>query len=214
MNTAIAALRREYRNSPFHKSDAAADPFSQFKVWFDQALEADVADPTAMVLATASPAGAPSARVVLLKGFDAEGFSFFTNYESRKAEELARNPQAALVFWWHELDRQVRIEGAVERTAPEASEAYFESRPRGSQLGAWASPQSRVLQGRAALEARLAEVEARFAEAPIPRPPYWGGFRVVPHAVEFWQGRPSRLHDRLRYRRDDQGAWHCERLAP
>ncbi len=214
MNVDLAALRREYARQALNEDSAEADPIAQFRRWFDEALAAEVLDPNAMTLATASPAGHPSARIVLLKGFDADGFALYTNYESRKAQELEANPWAALVFWWGVLERQVRVEGQVERVAERDSDAYFGSRPRGSRLGAWASPQSRVIAGRDVLESRLEEAEARFPDESVPRPSYWGGYRVRPEAVEFWQGRPSRLHDRLRYRRAEEGVWLVERLAP
>jgi pyridoxamine 5'-phosphate oxidase len=171
--------------------------------------------PDAMILATATPEGRPSARVVLLRGLDERGFVFFTNYESRKGQELAANPHAALVFFWDALERQVRVEGRVELASPAESDAYFQSRPRGSQVGAWASPQSEVLPNREALQRKVIEVEARFAgTAALPRPPNWGGFRLVPELFEFWQGQPSRLHDRLCYRRQPDETWLLERLAP
>lgn len=209
----IADLRCDYTTQGLSEADAPPEPFTLFESWFEEVLAAGLADPNAMTLATATTNGRPSARIVLLKGFDSQGFVFFTNYESRKGEELAANPYAALVFWWGPLERQVRIEGHVERVDHAASDAYHDSRPRDSQLGAWASPQSRMLDGRAVLEARLADAEARFAGAPVPRPPHWGGFRLIPDVVEFWQGRTSRLHDRLRYLRIDEG-WTLGRLAP
>ncbi len=196
------------------EADLAPDPFAQFQAWFDTALAAGLPEPNAMTLATATPDGRPSARMVLIKGVDSRGFVFYTNYESRKGRELEANPWAALVFYWPELERQIRIEGRVERVAAEESDAYFASRPLGSRLGAWASPQSQVIPGRDVLEARLRDLEARFASGDVPRPPHWGGYRVVPEAVEFWQGRPSRLHDRLRYTRQADGRWAIERLAP
>ncbi|HLT46023.1 MAG TPA: pyridoxamine 5'-phosphate oxidase [Rubricoccaceae bacterium] len=210
----VAALRAHYARAALSEDAAHPDPLVQFEAWLVEAVAAGAREPNAMTLATASPDGRPSARVVLLKGVDARGLTFFTNLESRKAGELEANPRAALVFWWPEVERQVRVEGRVERVADAEADAYFASRPPGSRLGAWASPQSRPLPDRAALDARLAEVEARFAGADPPRPPFWGGFRVVPDRFEFWQGRPSRLHDRLEYAPDGAGGWAITRLAP
>jgi pyridoxamine 5'-phosphate oxidase len=195
------------------EADTDPDPLAQFCAWFARAQAAGLLQPDAMTLATATPDGRPSARMVLLRGLDERGFVFYTNYESRKSGELDANPRAALVFYWPQLDLQVRVEGGVERAAAEESDAYFRGRPRGSRLGAWASPQSRVVPGRAFLEERMAEAEERYAGEEVPRPPYWGGWRVVPEVVEFWHGRPNRLHDRLRYRREG-GGWVIERLAP
>jgi pyridoxamine 5'-phosphate oxidase len=195
------------------EADADPDPLAQFRAWFAQAQAAPIPQPEAMTLATTTPDGQPSARVVLLRGLDERGFVFFTNYESRKAEELAANPRAALVFFWSELHRQVRVEGRVEPVSAAESDAYFRTRARGSRLGAWASPQSAVIPDRAFLEERAREFAARYPDEEVPRPPYWGGLRVVPEVIEFWQGQPDRLHDRLRYRREGSG-WVCERLAP
>ncbi len=207
-------LRREYTQRGLRVEDLVADPFMQFGAWFDEVALADIREPNAMTLATATPDGRPSARMVLLKGVDARGFAFFTNYESRKGAELAANPQAALVFFWVQLERQVRVEGRVERLSTEESDEYFASRPEGSQLGAWASRQSAVLADRGLLEARYEELRAQYEGHEVPRPPFWGGYRVVPETVEFWQGRVNRLHDRLRYRRQDDGSWVIERLSP
>ncbi|MGI8688601.1 MAG: pyridoxamine 5'-phosphate oxidase [Thermomicrobiales bacterium] len=211
---AVAALRQEYAGMRLDEGDVDTDPVTQFTRWFEQALAAHVPEPNAMTVATATRAGMPAARIVLLKGFDARGFVFYTNYEGRKGQELAENPVAALVFHWVELHRQVRITGAVEKVSREESDAYFQSRPRGSRLGAWTSRQSSVLAGRAPLEARLAELTAQFGEGNIPLPPFWGGYRVIANAIEFWQGRPSRLHDRLRYARHPDDTWRIERLSP
>ncbi|HET8626117.1 MAG TPA: pyridoxamine 5'-phosphate oxidase [Thermomicrobiales bacterium] len=196
------------------EADVALDPFVQFDRWFRDVLASGGPEPTAMTVATATRDGRPSARMVLLKGVDERGFVFYTNYESRKGGELAENPRAALLFHWPQLQRQVRVTGTVARVAPEESDAYFRSRARGSRLGAWASHQSRVIPDRAALEADLARVEAAYPGEDIPRPPYWGGFRVVPETFEFWQSRPSRLHDRLRYTRQPDGRWLIDRLSP
>jgi pyridoxamine 5'-phosphate oxidase len=209
----VADLRREYALARLDEEDVSRDPIAQFSRWFSEALAAEVDEPNAMVLATATPEGAPSARVVLLKGFDERGFVFFTDYRSLKGSELEVNPRAALVFRWTELERQVRITGGTARTSEEESEEYYRSRPAGSRLGAWVSHQSRPIPSRAVLERGLAEVERRFADGEIPLPPHWGGYRVRAEAIEFWQGRLNRLHDRIRYLREGPG-WKIERLAP
>lgn len=196
------------------EKDVASDPVEQFEKWWDQAINSGIDEINAMTLATVNSKGAPSARVVLLKGYNQEGFVFFTNYDSHKAHDMAAHPLACLVFFWKELERQVRIEGVVEKIAPEKSDEYFLSRPRGSQLGAWASPQSRVVPNRSVLESAKTEVEIRFAGMPVTRPPHWGGYVVRPLQVEFWQGRPDRMHDRIVYTMEEPGMWRIERLAP
>jgi pyridoxamine 5'-phosphate oxidase len=210
----LARLRKEYTSAGLTESAADPDPIAQFRRWFDTALGADLHEPNAMTLATATPEGRPSARIVLLKGFDERGFVFYTSYEGRKSEEIEANPLCALVFYWGELERQVRVEGHLSRIPEEESDEYFGSRPRGSQLGAWASEQSRPVEGRDPLEERLRNLEAEYEGREVPRPPFWGGYRVEPEVIEFWQGRENRLHDRLVYRRSDDGEWERERLQP
>jgi pyridoxamine 5'-phosphate oxidase len=205
--------RRTYDRDSLSESHAAAEPFQQFKQWFADALAAEHIEANAMALATADERGRPSARIVLLRGWDERGFVFFTNYESRKGRDIAFEPLAALLFYWDKLERQVRIEGPIAMLSPEESDAYFARRPRGHRLSAWASEQSRVVPDRGALEANMEEAERRFEGIDVPRPPYWGGYRVTPERMEFWQGRPNRVHDRLSYRRAGT-LWVRERLAP
>lgn len=209
----IAALRQEYRLFQLTEETAEPDPFRQFARWFNDAEAAAIHEANAMTVATVSPEGQPSARTVLLKGMD-EGFIFYTNYESRKGHDLEQNPKAALLFFWKELERQIRIEGEVERISREESARYFESRPLGSRLGALASPQSAVVPNRASLEARFDEFATSYADGKVPLPAFWGGYRLTPNMFEFWQGRPNRLHDRLRYVPAEAGSWRIERLAP
>jgi pyridoxamine 5'-phosphate oxidase len=206
-------LRKEYTSAGLDKADVDHDPVVQFQVWFENAIDADLHEPNAMILATATTDGKPSARTVLLKGYDERGFVFYTNYEGRKAGELETNPECALLFYWGELERQVRVEGTVSRISEQESDEYFASRPRGSRLGAWASQQSQPVEDRSVLEERIKALETEYERREIPRPPFWGGYRVEPEEIEFWQGRESRLHDRLVYRRED-GAWRIERLQP
>jgi pyridoxamine 5'-phosphate oxidase len=211
----IEALRREYMQGVLDETTALPDPFAQFRLWFGQALQSELREPNAMTLATVDAEGRPHARMVLLKGFDEQGFCFFTNYQSRKGRELEARPLAALVFYWAELERQVRVTGAVSRTSREESEAYFQSRPPASRLGAAASPQSEVIPDRQWLETRWRELHERHGDGEVPCPPHWGGYRVQPDSMEFWQGRRSRLHDRILYtRRPDTSLWRIERLAP
>jgi pyridoxamine 5'-phosphate oxidase len=206
-------LRQDYRSAELLQQDVDQNPMLQFKRWFQEALEAQLYEPNVMTLATADPYGKPSARIVLLKGFDENGFSFYTNYDSKKGSELKENPQAALVFFWAELERQVRIEGMVSKLDPQVSTDYFHSRPKGSQIGALVSPQSQPIASREALESKIVALKEQYAETEIPRPEHWGGYLVEPQHIEFWQGRPSRLHDRIAYDLVD-GSWIINRLAP
>jgi len=211
---ALADLRKEYALAGLAEKDLARDPFRQFEKWFQEAEASKLVEPNAMVLASATRDGRPSARAVLLKSVDGRGFVFFTNYESRKGRELDANPRASLVFPWFAFERQVIVEGPVAKVPREESESYFHSRPLASQLAAWASAQSSIIPGRKALEEAMKDLENKYAGRKVPVPPHWGGFRLAPETVEFWQGRRSRLHDRLRYRRGSDGSWTVERLAP
>ncbi len=210
----LADLRKDYDLAGLVEKDMAKDPFRQFDKWFQEAQAAKLPEPNAMVCSLASRDGKPSSRIVLLKGIDGRGFVFFTNYESRKGRELGENPRASLLFPWIALERQVIVEGAAAKIPAEEADAYFHSRPRANQLGAWASQQSSIVTSRAVLEESLKQLEQKYAGQEVPMPPHWGGYRVSPETVEFWQGRRSRLHDRLRYRRDTKGDWIIERLAP
>lgn len=212
----IENLRQNYQRSALDETDAATNPLTQFAKWFEEAQSSDVLEPNAMTLATADAMGKPSARIVLLKGFDAErGFIFYTNYESRKGTELEANQTACLLFFWKELERQIRIEGAVSKLSAADSTKYFQSRPKSSQIGAWVSPQSQPIENREWLERRELELIEQYKNTDVlPRPAHWGGYSVAPHKIEFWQGRPSRLHDRLLYTLTTEDAWKIERLAP
>ncbi|MFP4089864.1 MAG: pyridoxamine 5'-phosphate oxidase [Cyclobacteriaceae bacterium] len=214
MSASIAAMRKEYSRQSLEVSDVNADPVIQFQKWFDEARQAELPEPNAMHLATVTPEGKAAGRIVLLKGIEEGAFVFYTNYQSRKGQEMQQAPWAGLTFFWAELERQVRIEGRVEKVSEEQSTAYFHSRPRGSQIGAWVSPQSQVIPGRDFLENRLQELERQFEGQEIPRPEHWGGYALRAEMIEFWQGRPNRLHDRIRYSQGTEGQWIIERLAP
>jgi pyridoxamine 5'-phosphate oxidase len=214
MTVDLAAMRRDYATRGLVEEEVLADPIAQFERWFEDARRAEIFEPNAMTLATVGTDGQPAARVVLLKGLDQRGLAFFTNLESRKAREIAADGRGARVFGWGPLARQVRFEGAIERALDAEADAYFASRPRGSQIGAWASAQSQVIASRQALQDEAEKCERRFAAGAVPRPPFWGGFRLMPARAEFWQGQTDRLHDRLCYRRDAAGGWLLERLAP
>ena len=212
-----AELRTEYKRATLDEGAVARDPFAQFARWFDEAVASQVPEPNAMTLATVDPSGSPSARIVLLKAADGRGLTFYTNYASRKARELAPGSRAALLFFWPQLERQIRVEGEVEKVDAATADAYWVTRPRLSRIGAWASPQSELLRNRAELEQRFADAEARYPGEAVPRPPHWGGYRLVPEVIEFWQGRASRLHDRLVYQRGSptgDATWRIARLAP
>jgi pyridoxamine 5'-phosphate oxidase len=212
-NKDLAKIRREYSREELSKEHVAQDPFVQFGRWMDEAIDAELPEPTAMCLSTADAEGRPSSRMVLLKGFNTEGFVFFTNYNSHKGRELAENPHAALNFFWPELERQVRISGRVSKVSTEESDEYFKTRPFTSRVGAWASDQSEILESKLALATRAAKLLVKYASGNVPRPPHWGGYRISPDQIEFWQGRPSRLHDRILYELVD-GEWKISRLSP
>lgn len=214
MKKNIADIRKDYQLKSLQENELDPSPFNQFSLWWDEAVESEIVEVNAMTLATASLAGIPSARIVLLKSFTEDGFIFFTNYKSKKGNELNENPNAGLVFFWKELERQVRISGMVKKISAAESDTYYQSRPIGSRIGAWASPQSKVIESRTVIEKSIADAEEKFASGVIMRPPYWGGFIVLPSVIEFWQGRPSRLHDRLQYTLQDDGNWKIDRLAP
>ena len=214
MEAEIRDLRTSYEKSELDEARVARDPLEQFRTWLDEALHTDgLTEPNAVTVATVGADGQPSARVVLLRGYDERGFVFFTNYESRKGRELAAHPRAGLLFYWGPLERQIRIDGTVARLSPDESDAYFNKRPRGHRLSAWASKQSAIVPDRAFLEKQMAQEDERFRDVEVPRPPYWGGYRVMPEAYEFWQGRRNRVHDRIAYVRDGN-AWRIERLSP
>jgi len=210
----IADIRKDYKLQTLLETDVAASPIAQFGKWWDDAEKSEIVEINAMTLATASATGIPSARIVLLKGFDEDGFVFFTNYHSHKGKELGQNPNASLVFFWKELERQIRISGTVEKVSADKSDAYFFSRPQGSRIGAWASPQSHVIINREEIEERSLNFQQQYSDGNIPRPPHWGGYIVKPTQIEFWQGRPSRLHDRIQYSLQEDNSWLIERLAP
>lgn len=212
--SSIADIRKDYKLKNFTEADAAPDAIAQFTTWWNDAVNSEIDEVNALTLATATGDGKPSARIVLLKGYDATGFVFFTNYNSHKGLELAQNPQACMVFFWKELERQVKIEGTIEKVSEAESDEYYFSRPAGSQLGAWCSPQSSVIESRQVIEENVKKYEAQFANTPITRPSHWGGYRLKPQLLEFWQGRPNRLHDRLQYSLQQDASWKIERLAP
>jgi len=209
----IADIRKEYKLQSLHEADVESNAIAQFSKWWDEAIKSNIDEVNAMALATASPDGRPSVRIVLLKGFDERGFTFFTNYESNKGIALANNPKASVVFFWKELQRQIKIDGVTEKVSALESDTYFASRPEGSRIGAWASPQSKVIT-KDEIENKFSLSQKEFAEKNIPRPPFWGGYRIKPQLIEFWQGRPNRLHDRIVYSLEENDSWKIERLAP
>ena len=212
--TQIASIRKEYKLKSLDEAAAADNAIKQFDRWWQDAINSEIDEVNAFTLATAAADGKPAARIVLLKGYDEKGFVFFTNYQSHKGQELATNPQGCMVFFWKELERQIRIEGSIEKISAEESDEYYFSRPLSSQVGAWASPQSSVIKNREVIEDNVKKYEAQFAGSSISRPPHWGGYRLQPQAIEFWQGRPSRLHDRLLFTLLEKNEWKIERLAP
>lgn len=214
MSLSIADIRKDYMLHSLNETEVAANPIDQFTIWWDDAVRSEIEEVNAMTLATVTAEGFPSARIVLLKGYTEEGFVFFTNYQSHKGQELAQNPRASLVFFWKALERQVRIEGLAEKISAADSEAYFQSRPVGSRIGAWASPQSTVIPNREVIENNVFELEKKYGNGPVPRPEHWGGYIVKPVSIEFWQGRSSRLHDRILYTAQKDLQWKIERLAP
>jgi pyridoxamine 5'-phosphate oxidase len=214
MPSSIADIRKDYQLQSLQENDVDAHPIRQFDKWWQDAIRSEIDEVNAMTVATASADGVPSARILLLKGYDERGFVFFTNYESYKGKQLEENPRACLVFFWKELERQIRITGIVEKVSAEESDTYFNSRPEGSRVGAWVSPQSQVIKNRAWLDEKQKEFSKKFSIEPVTRPPHWGGYRVKPICIEFWQGRASRLHDRIQYTLREDGQWTIERLAP
>jgi pyridoxamine 5'-phosphate oxidase len=214
ITTDLASIRKDYRLQTLHEKDVHADPIKQFEIWWRQATESSIDEANAMTLATSTSTGKPSARIVLLKGIDEDGFVFFSNYNSRKGKQINDNPFVSLVFFWKELERQVRIEGEIKKISGRESDEYFSSRPLESRIGAWISPQSEVIESREVLEQNVADYTSRFESQNIPRPPNWGGYIVTPNLIEFWQGRPGRLHDRLQYTINEKNFWKIERLAP
>ena len=210
----ISSIRKDYQLQSLSEQDVAKSPFDQFAQWWNEAMQSEIDEVNAMTLATVDQRNRPSARIVLLKDFNSSGFVFYTNYESNKGLQIESNPYASIVFFWKELERQIRISGTVEKVAADESDAYFQSRPEGSRLGAWASPQSKVISSRKVIEDQLESYQQTYQQQAIPRPPHWGGYRVVPHTIEFWQGRSSRLHDRIQYKKEAAGNWVISRLAP